>query len=67
MHVNIIEYYRNKTIEIINDSTYVLNSKDNLYNYMAKYCLDDYISSKHGIIIKNNEQILYSAILLGSG
>ena len=63
MYVNITEYYQNKTIEIINDSTYVFNSKDNLFNYMAEYCSDDYISSKHGIIIKNDEQILYSAIL----
>jgi len=34
---------------------------------MVKYSSGDYITSKHGIIIKNDEKILYSAILFGSG
>jgi hypothetical protein len=69
MDTNIIDFFQDKRIEIINDRTYTYNSNDNLHNYVVKYFSDDldYYTSQHGIFVKNNDQILHSAIVFGKG
>lgn len=63
-------FYNNFTIEVFNDSTFSLNSSDNLNVYKNIYFGEDaekYPSSKHGIrLIKNDEEI-DNCLLIGSG
>jgi hypothetical protein len=67
MKTNIIEHFQGKKIEIIDEFEYKLGSNDNQVNYMVEYFSGNYYSSKHGILVKDNKQILFSAIVLGSG
>ena len=60
--------YNNYNIELFNDDSYTLNSADNKYSYDFIYNTNDtyQFSSKHAIIIKENDNIISSAILLVS-
>ncbi|MHC6201995.1 hypothetical protein ACYULU_02225 [Breznakiellaceae bacterium SP9] len=63
MKTKIIEYFEDKIIEIIDDTTYT-------NNYDFEYFLDiptPHGISKHGIIIKQNDKIINSAIVFGNG
>jgi len=65
----IIEKLGDYVIEIIDDREYSENSTDNILIYKEIYKTDDErISTKHGIVIKDkNNQIFSSAIMLASG
>ena len=58
------------TIEVFDDPTYKFGSADNNFNY-SKYCFGDgateYPTSKHGIKIYQDDQIIDSCIVIGSG
>lgn len=59
----------NKTVEIIDDKMYKYNSTDNKYRYNHIYFSEDreYLSSKHGILIWEDNKIVNSAVVLSSG
>ena len=62
--------YRDLTIELIDEPTYTFNSTDNKFIYSKHYFGDgakEYPTSKHGIKIYQNDQIIDSCILIGSG
>jgi hypothetical protein len=62
--------YKNLTIEVLDEPTYRLGSADNNFIYSKHYLGDggqDYPTSKHGIKIFQDEQILESCIVIGSG
>ena len=62
------EKFNDLNVEIFNDYTYTFNSSVNVHKYMFEYSFyDTFITSKHGIVVKNNDIIIYSAILLGNG
>jgi hypothetical protein len=62
--------YQNLTIEVRDEPTYKLGSADNNFIYSKHYLGDggqDYPTSKHGIKIFQDDQILESCIVIGSG
>nr|WP_294787497.1 hypothetical protein [uncultured Flavobacterium sp.] len=61
--------YKNFEIEVIDDQNYTLNSPDNLRHYQKVYSedIESYISSKHAIIIKEEEIEISSVIICESG
>ena len=62
--------YKDLTVEVINEPTYKFGSSDNHFNYSKHYFGDgaaEYPTSKHGIKIYQNGQIIDSCIIIGSG
>jgi outer membrane protein assembly factor BamB len=62
--------YKNLTIEVIYEPTYKFGSTDNNFNFSKHYFGDgatEYLSSKHGIKIYQDGQIIESCIIIGSG
>lgn len=62
--------YKDLTIEVIDEPTYTFGSSDNIFNYSKHYFGDggtEYPTSKHGIRIYNDDQIIESCIIIGSG
>ena len=62
--------YRNLTIEVLDEPTYKFGSADNNFNYSKHYFGDgatEYPTSKHGIKIYRDDQIIDSCIIIGSG
>jgi|SRR5690554_299277 hypothetical protein len=62
--------YRDLTIELIDEPTYKLDSIDNKFIYSKHYFGDEateYPTSKHGIKIYQDTQIIDSCIVIGSG
>ena len=62
--------YKNLTIEVIDEPTYKFGSTDNNFNFSKHYFGDgatEYLSSKHGIKIYQDGQIIESCIIIGSG
>lgn len=58
------------TIEVIDEPTYKFGSTDNNFNFSKHYFGDgatEYLSSKHGIKIYQDGQIIESCIIIGSG
>ena len=64
-------YFHDKYIvEVFNDSTFSLNSNDNLNVYKNIYCGEDakkYPSSKHGIRLIENDEEIDNCLIIGSG
>lgn len=63
-------FYKNFTIEVFNDSTFTLNSNDNLEVYENIYFGDDakeYPTSKHGIKLIDNYKEISNCLIIGSG
>jgi hypothetical protein len=63
-------YHKDLEIEIINDETYTGNSSDNKFVYDYVYTdsqAQEYQpTSRHGIFLKKNDEVIKSAILLGA-
>ena len=62
--------YKDLTIEVLDEPTYKFGSADNNFNYSKTYFGDNaeqYPTSKHGIKIYRDDQILDSCIIIGSG
>jgi len=62
--------YKDLTIEVLDEPTYTLRSSDNNFHYLKQYVGDgaiEYPTSKHGIKIYQDEQIIDSCIIIGSG
>ncbi len=62
--------YKNLTVEVINEPTYKFGSSDNHFNYSKHYFGDgaiEYPTSKHGIKIYQDDKIIDSCIIIGSG
>ena len=62
--------YKYLTIEVLDEPTYKFGSADNNFNYSKHYFGDgakDYPTSKHGIKIYQDYQIIDSCIIIGSG
>lgn len=62
--------YKDLTIEVLDEPTYKFGSADNNFNYSKHYFGDDateYPTSKHGIKIYQDDQIIDSCIIIGSG
>ncbi|MFC4163684.1 hypothetical protein ACFOWU_08470 [Epilithonimonas zeae] len=62
--------YNNLTIEVFNDSTFSLNSNDNLNVYKNIYFGEDaerYPSSKHGIKLIEKDEEINNCLIIGSG
>lgn len=62
--------YKNLIIVVIDEPTYRLGSADNNFIYSKHYLGDggqDFPTSKHGIKILQDEQILENCIVIGSG
>lgn len=62
--------YKNLTIEVTDEPTYKFGSTDNNFNYSKHYFGDgatEYPTSKHGIKIYQDDQIIESCIIIGSG
>lgn len=62
--------YKNLTLEVINEPTYKFGSANNPFNYSKHYFGDgatEYPTSKHGIKIYQDDQIIDSCIIIGSG
>lgn len=62
--------YKDLTIEIVDEPKYKINSIDNDFNYST--CIfgdeaNEFPTSKHGIKIYKNEQLINSCIIVGSG
>ena len=65
-----VEYiYKDFKIELINDIDYSSNSTDNLIKYNFEYCVDDesFPNVKYGLLLKRNDKVFNSCILLTSG
>ena len=62
--------YNDLTIEVYDEPTYKLGSADNNFNY-SKYYLGDYAekypTSKHGVKLFRDNEIIDSCIIIGSG
>ena len=54
-------------IEIVNDPMYTPNSSDNKFQYDEVFGSKECISSKHGIVLSENDDILRSIIILETG
>lgn len=62
--------YKDLIVEILNEPTYEFGSADNNFNYTKFFFSDDgqeYPTSKHGIKIYSDNQIIASCLLIGSG
>lgn len=62
--------FKDLTIELIDEPTYTFNSKDNKFIYSKHYFGDgakEYPTSKHGIKVYQNDQIIDSCIIISSG
>lgn len=62
--------YDNLTVEVFNDSTFSLNSNDNLNVFRNIYFGEDaekYPSSKHGIRLIENDKEINNCLIIGSG
>ena len=62
--------YDNLTVEVFNDSTFSLNSNDNLNVYKNIYFGEDaekHPSSKHGIRLFENDEEINNCLIIGSG
>ena len=62
--------YKDLTIEVLDEPTYKFGSADNNFNYSKHYFGDGaekYPTSKHGIKICRDDQIINSCIITGSG
>lgn len=62
--------YKDLTIEVLDEPTYKFGSADNNFNYSTTYFGDNaeqYPTSKHGIKIYRDDQIIDSCIIIGSG
>jgi len=62
--------YKDLTIEVLDEPTYKFGSMDNNFNYDKVFFNDggeEYPTSKHGIRIYQDDQIINSCILIGSG
>ncbi|MFN8713083.1 MAG: hypothetical protein ACK5Z2_09560 [Bacteroidota bacterium] len=62
--------HKDLTIEVIDEPAYKFGSTDNYFNYSKHYFGDDaseFPTSKHGIKIYRNDQIIDSCIIIGSG
>lgn len=62
--------YKNFEVEVINEPTYNFGSSDNHFNYLKHYFGyggAEYPTSKHGIKIYRDDQIIDSCIIIGSG
>ncbi|MCT1530526.1 hypothetical protein M3B46_05930 [Sphingobacterium daejeonense] len=62
--------FKDLTIELLDEPNYNVGSSDNNFNYSKHYFGDnaiDYCSSKHGIKIYKDFQIIDSCIIIGSG
>jgi len=62
--------YKDLTIEVLDEPTYKFGSADNNFNYSKHYFSDglsEYATSKHGINIYQDDKIIDSCIIIGSG
>lgn len=62
--------YKDLTIEVLDEPTYKFGSADNNFVYSKAYFGDNaeqYPTSKHGIKIYHDDQIIDSCIIIGSG
>ena len=62
--------YKDLTIEVLDEPTYKYGSADNNFNYLKAYFGDNaeqYPTSKHGVKIYRDDQIIDSCIIIGSG
>lgn len=62
--------YKDFTIEVIDEPTYINGSEDNNFNYSKTYLADfegQTPTSKHGIKIYRENQIIESCIVIGTG
>lgn len=62
--------YKGLTIEVLDEPTYKFGSADNNFTYSKHYFGDgatEYPTSKHGIKIYQEDQIIDSCIIIGSG
>lgn len=62
--------YKDLTIKVLDEPTYKFDSTDNKFVYSKTYFGDNaeqYPTSKHGIKIYRDDQIIDSCILIGSG
>jgi hypothetical protein len=62
--------YKDLTIEVFDDPTYKFGSADNNFNYSKHFFGDnaqDYPTSKHGIKMLRDDQLINSCIIIGSG
>ena len=62
--------YKGLTIEVLDEPTYKFGSADNNFTYSKHYFGDgatEYPTSKHGIKIYQEDQIIDSCIIMGSG
>ncbi len=62
-------FYKNFTVEVFNDSTFSLNSSDNLNVYKNIYFgenAEKYPSSKHGIRLIENGEEINNCLIIGS-
>ena len=62
--------YKDLTIEVLDEPTYKFGSMDNNFNYDKCFFSDggeEYPTSKHGIRIYQDDQMINSCILIGSG
>ncbi|RYX84279.1 hypothetical protein EON73_03425 [bacterium] len=62
--------YKDLTIEVLDEPTYAYKSADNNFNYLKKYFGDNaekYSTSKHGIKVYHDDQVIISCIIIGSG
>ena len=63
-------FYNSFTIEIFNDSTFSLNSNDNLKIYENIYFGEDaeeYPTSNHGVKLISNDKEINNCLIIGSG
>jgi len=62
--------YKDLTIEVIDEPTYTFGSPDNTFNYSKHHFGDggtEYPTSKHGIRLYKDDQIIDSCIIISSG
>ena len=62
--------YKDLTIEVLDEPTYKFGSADNNFNYSKHYFDDsakDYPTSNHGIKLIQENEIIDSCIIIGSG
>ena len=62
--------YKDLIIEVLDEPTYKFGSTDNNFNYSKHYFGDEateYPTSKHGIKIYQDDQIIDNSIIIGSG
>jgi hypothetical protein len=62
--------YKHLTIEVLDEPTFKFGSTDNIFSYSKHYFGDgasEYPTSKHGIKIYQDDQIIESCIIIGSG